>query len=199
MIRRTTVRQRQDAMTTRWRPEFDPNQLYFITTTAANHAHFFERDVVKRILVYALYFISLMNKVSLYVFVIMPNHVHVIIQCPQEFPFKDWARALKTSTAQMIVRLHQVERNQSALDRLAAMVARPDKQKYKVWEDGYFAENIFSPEFLTQKLDYIHNNPLQEHWRLAETPEDYPWSSARFYARGEPVLIPVKDVRELMF
>ena len=69
------------------------------------------------------------------------------------------------------------------------MVARPDKQKYKVWEDGYFAENIFSPEFLTQKLDYIHNNPLQDHWRLAETPEDYPWSSARFYVRGEPALV----------
>ena len=82
------------------------------------------------------------------------------------------------------MRLHQVEGNQAALDKLAAMVARPDKQKYKVWEDGYFAENIFSPEFLTQKLDYVHNNPLQDHWRLAETPEDYPWSSARFYAAG---------------
>jgi putative transposase len=186
-------------MTTRWRPDFDPSQLYFITTTAANHAHFFERDMVRRILVDALYFISSMNKVSLYAFVIMPNHVHVIIQCPLECPFKDWTRAFKTSTAQLIVRLHQVEGNQAALDKLAAMVARPDKQKYKVWEDGYFAENIFSPEFLTQKLDYVHNNPLQDHWRLAETPEDYPWSSARFYARGEPTLIPVKDVRDLMF
>ncbi len=155
--------------------------------------------MVRRILVDALYFISLMNKVSLYAFVIMPNHVHVIIQCPLECPFKDWTRAFKTSTAQLIVRLHQVEGNQAALGKLAEMVARPDKQKYKVWEDGYFAENIFSPEFLTQKLDYIHNNPLQDHWRLAETPEDYPWSSARFYVRGEPTLIPVKDVRELMF
>ncbi len=80
-----------------------------------------------------------------------------------EFPFKDWARAFKTSSAQMIVRLHQVEGNRSAFDKLAAMVARPDKQTYKVWEDGYFAENIFSPEFLMQKLNYIHNNPLPEH------------------------------------
>lgn len=186
-------------MTTRWRPEFDPSQLYFITTTAANHAHFFERDMVRRILVDALYFVSLMNKVSLYAFVIMPNHIHVIIQCPPECPFKDWARAFKTSTAQLIVRLHQVEGNQSALNALAAMVARPDKQKYKVWEDGYFAENIYSPGFLEQKLNYVHNNPLQDHWRLAKTAEGYPWSSACFYGRGEPTLIPVKDVRELMF
>lgn len=185
-------------MTTRWRPEFDPSQLYFITTTAPNHAHFFERDVVKRIVVDALYFVSLMNKVMLYAFVIMPNHIHVIIQCPPECPFKDWTRAVKTSTAQLIVRLHQVEGNQVALDKLAKMVARPKKQQYKVWEDGYYAENIVTTHFLTQKLNYIHNNPLQDHWRLSETPGAYPWSSARFYELGEPALIALKDVRELM-
>ena len=41
MIRRTTVRGKgRNTMTTRWRPDFDPSQLYFITTTAANHAAF---------------------------------------------------------------------------------------------------------------------------------------------------------------
>lgn len=168
-------------MTTRWRPDFDPNHLYFITTTAADHAPVFQRDVVKRILVDALYFVSLMNRVSLYAFVVMPNHIHVIIQCPPDRPPKDWARAFKTSTAQLIVRLYQVEGNQPALDILAALVTRPNKQRYKVWEDNYLAESVFTPDFLEQKLTYIHNNPAQPHWRLADTPAEYPWSSARFY------------------
>ncbi|WP_307527875.1 hypothetical protein [Pedobacter sp. W3I1] len=37
---------------------------------------------------------------------------------------------------------------------------------------------------MEQKLDYIHNNPLQERWRLAENAEDYYWSSAKFYQTG---------------
>jgi hypothetical protein len=35
-----------------------------------------------------------------------------------------------------------------------------------------------------QKLDYIHNNPLQEKWNLAKSPEEYKWSSASFYHTG---------------
>jgi hypothetical protein len=35
-----------------------------------------------------------------------------------------------------------------------------------------------------QKLDYIHRNPLQEHWNLAKRPEDHYWSSASFYELG---------------
>jgi putative transposase len=37
---------------------------------------------------------------------------------------------------------------------------------------------------LLQKLNYIHLNPLQERWNLAERPEEYHWSSAKFYDNG---------------
>jgi hypothetical protein len=35
-----------------------------------------------------------------------------------------------------------------------------------------------------QKLEYIHNNPVQGKWKLVEYPEDYKYSSARFYFDG---------------
>ena len=38
--------------------------------------------------------------------------------------------------------------------------------------------------FFNQKLEYLHNNPCQPHWQLAELPEDYKYSSARFYELG---------------
>ncbi|TEU17425.1 MAG: hypothetical protein E3J21_08420 [Anaerolineales bacterium] len=158
----------------------------------------FRQDVIKRILVDALYYISLMNKVNLYAFVIMPNHIHVIIQCPQDFPPKDWARAFKAGTSRLIVRQYQVKSNLAALDALRAMVLRPEKQEHKVWEDDYLAKGISTPAFLEQKLIYIHNNPVQPHWQLVEAPEDYFWSSARYYLQGEPALIPLKDARELL-
>ena len=33
-------------------------------------------------------------------------------------------------------------------------------------------------------MDYIHQNPLQEKWNLAQTPEKYYFSSAQFYEEG---------------
>jgi hypothetical protein len=71
------------------------------------------------------------------------------------------------------------------------------RQEYKVWEDRYDARDVFSVEFLQQKMDYIHHNPCQAHWNLVARPEDYPWSSARFYIADQPAVIPVDDVRDL--
>jgi hypothetical protein len=84
------------------------------------------------------------------------------------------------------------------LDFVASAVKRPGKQRHKVWEDGYDAKDVFSPEFLRQKMTYIHNNPCQSHWRLAERPEEYVWSSARFYLLEEPAIIPLDNASHLL-
>ncbi|MFC2030653.1 transposase [Chloroflexota bacterium] len=134
-------------MTTRWRPEFDPGHLYFVTTTAAARTRIFQREIVKRILVDGLYYVSLMNQVGLYAWVVMPNHLHALVQCPPDGPPAAWSRALKTSTSQLIVRMYQVDRNRDALESLEALVGRPEKQRYKVWEDGYLAKSVITPGF----------------------------------------------------
>lgn len=71
-------------MTTRWRPEFDPNHLYFVTTKAAEYRPLFRSDVVKRIIVDTLYTATIINQSKLYAFVVMPNHIHVLVQCTVE-------------------------------------------------------------------------------------------------------------------
>lgn len=183
---------------TNWRPNFDPSHLYFVTTAAVNHAHIFQRDVVKRILVDGLYHLHVVDGIDLYAFVIMPNHVHFIVRSREDDPLKDVIRDFKANTARLIVRQYQVEGNQQALDFLAAAVKRPKKQQFKVWEDGYLAKDVFSPGFLRQKMAYIHNNPTQPQWQLVEQAEDYVWSSAGFYLLEEPALIPLSDARELL-
>nr|MBC7245591.1 transposase [Chloroflexota bacterium] len=186
-------------MSTRWRPIFDPTHLYFVTTATANRTQIFRRDIIKRTLVDALYFTSLMNNTHLFAFVVMPNHIHVIIQCTEGFPLQKWTRAFKTCTSQLIVRLYQMEQNWHELSLLATAGTQAGTQRYKVWENGYLAKNVVGPEFLIQKLTYIHNNPVQSHWQLASAPEEYQWSSARFYLQDDKeCLIPIQDVRELL-
>jgi len=35
------------------------------------------------------------------------------------------------------------------------------------------------------KLDYVHNNPIQDKWQLTSLPEHYTYSSARFYLENK--------------
>jgi REP element-mobilizing transposase RayT len=178
-----------------WRPEFRPEHLYFITTKAVDYAHLFKRDVMKRLILDALDCFRATGRLKLYGFVIMPNHIHFIGQFPEDHPLADVVRDFKRHTAERLIRQLKAEKNRQALDWLAAKISRPGKQIYKVWEDGYLAKEIFSEDFLAQKMDYMHQNPCQKHWSLSAQPEEYPWSSARFYLTDEACIIPIDDVR----
>jgi putative transposase len=181
-----------------WRPDFNPDHLYFVTTGAIQHRHLFQRDVMKRLIVDSLDCMRLRGRFKLYAFVVMPNHVHVVIQCAANDPLKDVIRDFKKHTADRLIRHYRAENNQPVLDFLASTVKQPGKQRYRVWEDGYNAKDVFSPEFLRQKMSYIHNNPCQPHWNLVERPEKYIWSSARFYLLEETAIIPLDNANHLL-
>jgi REP element-mobilizing transposase RayT len=180
------------------RPNFDPTHLYFITTVAARHAHLFQRDVIKRIIVDSLNYMRASHWLNLYCFVVMPNHVHFIVRLVEGYTLANIMRDFKKHTSKQIIRQYQAEDNQGVLESLERMAQNIKDQRYKVWEDGYDARDVFTPHFLRQKMEYVHNNPCQPHWRLAKCPEDYVWSSARFYLLDKPAVITVDDVRDLM-
>lgn len=180
------------------RPNFDPAHLYFVTTSAVEHARLFRRDVIKRILVDSLNYMRVQHWINLFCFVIMPNHVHFIARFLEKHPVADAVREFKKHTSKQIIRQYQAEGNQAALTFLAQAANHIKDQQFKVWEDGYDARDVFTPDFLRQQMESIHENPCQPHWRLVERPEDYPWSSARFYLSNRPAIISVDDVRDLL-
>ncbi|MEA3439293.1 MAG: transposase [Chloroflexota bacterium] len=181
-----------------WPINYDPSHLYFVTSKAIKGKHIFHRDVIKRILVDSLNTGRILGQYKLFAFVIMPNHIHVILQGKGDYSIQDIVREFKKSTSNLIVRQLELENNHKALNQLEKLVPQGVNQKYVVWEHEYQAKDIFSQDFLAQKLDYIHHNPLQPHWLLVENPEDYVWSSARYYSDLGRALIPLSDVRDLL-
>ena len=178
------------------KPNFNPDYLYFVTTTTIRHIHLFERDSIKRILVDSFHFFRTEQRMNLYIFVIMPNHIHFIARFSVEHEIGAVLRDFKRHTARQIIRQLSAEQDTRALTTLEKVVT-DRRQKYKVWEEGYDARDIFSVGFLQQKMDYSHWNPCQPKWRSVKVPEDYPWSSARFYLADQPGIIPIDDVRDL--
>ncbi len=181
-----------------WKPDFDPDHFYFVTTKAVDYLHVFQRDVIKRLILDALDCFRLRKRMKLFCFVIMPNHLHFIAQFVEDDPLAAVVRDFKKQTSDRILRHLKAERNLDALRILAGKVERPEKQSHKIWEDDYNAKDVFSTDFLEQKMNYIHYNPCQEHWKLSVTPEEYLWSSARFYGTEEPCIIPIDDVRDIL-
>jgi putative transposase len=186
-------------VTTRWRPVFEPSLLYFVTTSAASRDHLFRMESTRRLIADSLDCMRLRRRIKLFAFVVMPNHVHVIVQCNADDPLSDVMRDFKKHTAGRLVLYHAARRDHRELARFRVAVQRTGRQRRRIWEDGYLAKAVWSPAFLQQKLDYVHYNPCQSHWNLAPAPQDYVWSSARFYYLDEPAVIPVDHAGPYLF
>ena len=63
----------------------------------------------------------------------------------------------------------------------------------RLWNPKYYAFEIYSQPKLEEKLDYMHKNPVQRG--LVSRPEDWKWSSARWYLQQRPVGVPLAWVQ----
>lgn len=170
-----------------WRPEFSSESLYFITTSTHFHSKVFSDDVAKQIVLNQFDCYRRKSKFILFSFVLMPTHIHFISKFSKSLSMGEFMRNFKSLTSNRISRY------------LKATKSRLNINNGKIWEDDYIAKEIFTTQFLMQKLEYIHQNPCKPPWGLAENPEEYPWSSARFYSTDQPCIIPIDDLREYLY
>jgi putative transposase len=135
------------------------------------------------------------SMILLFSYVIMPTHIHAIIK-PFHVTIGQFLQQFGSFTAHRIIA--ELKRS-SSTDLLAFFhLARRDPRcTYSIWQDIQ-AKNIYSGEFLDQKLEYIHNNPVTGKWNLVQDRAQYPLSSARYYDLGKPSPIDVDDIRDYL-
>jgi putative transposase len=164
---------------------------YFFTATILEWNHLLKSDRMKNIVLESLQFLVVARKLKIYGFVIMPNHIHLIIQNLEvngkEFP----VGSLLKFTSHLFKK--ELLRSNFSLEQF-----RVDKidRKYQFWQRNSLPILIFSREMLEQKLSYIHSNPLQNQWMLASDPNDYFYSSCSFYEQGDLRFPWLVDYRE---
>ncbi len=122
--------------------------------------------------------------VRIVAFVIMPNHVHLLLHLPENTDLNKMVSNGKRFIAYEIIKRLKVSENSSILFKLqqdCSLKERSKGQLHKVFEPSFDAKPLFTDKFLHQKLDYIHYNPVSGKWNLASTFFEYPHSSAGFY------------------
>ncbi len=172
-----------------------PSHLYFITATLLGWRPLLAHPEFASIILNSLNWHRSQGRFALYAYVIMPTHFHTIIKPAEGRTISENLQSLGSFTAHAILKQLQ---NHNLIEELRffAEHRQPDRtEKHQLWQPMQ-AKNIHSPDFLREKLEYIHNNPVAKKWQLATDRAAYEFSSARFYDLGEEPIVPVYDVRE---
>lgn len=154
--------------------------IYFWTATINNWYKLLEDDVLKQIVIDSLNYLSQKQKISVYGFVIMPNHIHLIWQI-HELNGKETAQGSFLKFTAHAFKYHLKKNNP---DFLQFFKVDASNKSYEFWQRDPLAFELTQRETAIQKLEYIHNNPMTPKWLLAKCKEDYYYSSAAFYAAG---------------
>ena len=156
------------------------NEVYFWTITINQWYHLLNEEQHKMIIIDSLRWLCKNQLIEVYGYVIMPNHVHLLWnqlkmngkELPKNSFEKFTAKALTV----------KIKQRGGAYQQQFAVTAHD--RRHSIWQRDPLAIRVFSREMAAQKLEYIHFNPLQEHWRLCRRQEDYRFSSALFYEKG---------------
>ena len=127
-------------------------------------------------------------------YVVMPEHVHLLISEPEEGSPSTVMQVLKQRTARALLpkreRRDPRQRNlfEDEPERRAFWQAR--FYDFNVWttkkrveKARFYDFNVWTTKKRVEKLRYMHRNPVKRG--LVESPERWRWSSYRFYLRGE--------------
>ncbi len=127
------------------------------------------------------------HEFELWAYVIMPEHVHVLL-LPRaaDFRIASILKTIKQSVSRRAIRFLRAEAP-AWVEQLR--VTRPSgRSEYRFWQQGGgYDRNFVSAEAAWTAVDYLHNNPVRRG--LADCPTDWPWSSACWYAGvGDAIL-----------
>jgi REP element-mobilizing transposase RayT len=178
-------------------PHHDPTHLYFVTATVVGWKQLFLERSYANIVLQSWDWHRCHGRWSLFAFVLMPDHAHLIIKPAGDLSISDVLQSFGSYTAHVILDQLQEDGRGDLLAFFAQRQERDAGKDHQIWQP-IEAKNVYSVAFLRQKVAYIHNNPVAKRWRLVEDRADYAYSSACFYDRGDPPIIPIDDVGEWM-
>ena len=163
---------------------------YFLTLTIVEWIDLFSRPVYRHILVDSLNYCVANKGMEVYCWCMMSNHIHLIASAIEDKSLSDIMRDFKKFTSKAFIQAIK-ETPESRRDWLLNQFwfAGKNNKKikyYKVWQEGNEPKELHTTQFLEEKIDYIHHNPVKAE--LVVNPEDYLYSSARDYA-GEKGLV----------
>lgn len=163
--------------------------IYYVTTNVYDFLPLFTTPSFVIPLLDSLNYYRYHYNIALVGYVIMRDHIHLLLFPEDANGLSAMIGAFKEFTAKRLIRQATVEKRQAWLDAFAHAGATTGRCENKVWQDSFWEMNLFSERMIRQKLNYIHRNPVRA--KMVETPGAYPYSSYRNYMLDDESLIEI--------
>ena len=131
-------------------------------------------------------------------YVIMPEHVHLLIGEPRKGNPSKILQVLKQKVSRSLR-----GKSSSTTRQLRLAFACDAEEAPAFWQRRFYDFNVWSERKLREKLNFLmrdreavnmHRNPVTRN--LVEDPKDWPWSSWSHYAKGERGLIAIDSLKQ---
>lgn len=157
--------------------------MYFVSFATIHWIDVFVRRLYFDCLAENLNFCIANKGMQVYAWCIMPSHVHLMFKSELQSP-DALLRDFKSFTAKQLIRLIKENIQESRQDWLLnafrkAALGNPNNVNYQFWQQHNQPVELWSAEVIDQKIDYIHQNPVEAGF--VENAYDYLYSSARDY------------------
>ena len=144
----------------------ESKQSHFITFTCYRGLQHLATAVARDTVVSSLERARVKYRFRVYGFVVMLEHVHLLVSEPDKGRVANAMQSLKIASALRTARLREFQGRRSPL-----------------WQKRSHDRNVRDHAEFVEKLRYIHRNPVKRG--LCSRPEDWKWSNFRHYATGE--------------
>ena len=162
----------------------DQSQLYFITFAVVGWIDLFIRNEYRQVLLDSWRYCQQHKGLQIYSWCIMTSHVHLIIGTGGD-DMQNIVRDMKRHTSialRKAITAHPAESRKEWMLKLMteAGSVNSNNRGFQLWRQDNHPVELRTVQMLYQRLNYIHNNPVQAGF--VERPEDYVYSSAKDYA-----------------
>jgi putative transposase len=146
----------------------EAESLHFVTFSCFHRLALLDETGAKETVEMALEQVRARHQARVYAYVLMPEHVHLLVNEPPRIVLAQFLKAFKQITSRRL---------------------RGGRDKF--WQDRYYDSNVYGGKARSEVIRYIHRNPVKRG--LVEKPEDWPWSSFRHYATGEQGTVEIES------
>ncbi len=144
--------------------------LHFITFSCYHRQPFLGTAHARRVFEHALEDVRRWYGLFITGYVVMPEHVHLLVGEPERGKLSVAIQMLKQNVARQLV--------------------VPDSQP-RSWQRRYYDFNVWTEDKRVEKLRYLHRNPVARG--LVAKPEDWEWSSFRHWSTGEESVVEIES------
>jgi putative transposase len=165
-----------------------PGHAHYLTFSCYHGQPFLSLEEPREWLLDAL--VSARRKIvfDLWAWVIMPEHVHLLVRPDRDVPVSEILRHVKLPVTKRVrpwaCRLGGRLKSQMTHGR------RKGRVIMRFWQRGPgYDRNLWSAEEIREKIGYVHANPVRRG--LVQEPADWRWSSWRAWNAGVDEPIPI--------